>query len=486
LRKNQEADMADRDDAGVPDEPLDEADEAFQDEMPDEFSDEPLGETGEEQFELTPEKATGFEKNSGAPGVFNRGRVLKVICVAFAVIVGGGLLVNISRGNKKTTEAAESGRAARPPSDFLARELERSRRRPPDAPGGEDAALPALPEAVPVSLDPDSPAAFLAGPGPYAPPPPPQQQTQTGGGGRAQSDPLLAAYVSPLVPAIQGSFFAQDQGLGTPAAPGNQYYPESYPGSYAASEYQRVLQEAYAQQPYAQAPYAPAQDPYAAQNSQENKQAFYAGGTPGGGMFLDDSSLWTGTVIPAVLITAINTDLPGNTLARVTENIYDSKTGGNLLVPQGTILVARYNSSVSYAQHRVQIVWDTLIRPDGFFLELSGANGVDRKGMAGLEAEYHENWFEYLKAAGIIAMFSVANSRMTEEAAKYASDSAASGIAQANAEMVNELGGGIVGRAMNIQPTLTVENGTVINIMLNRTISLPPVPGYPVTRRYTR
>jgi type IV secretion system protein VirB10 len=131
-------------------------------------------------------------------------------------------------------------------------------------------------------------------------------------------------------------------------------------------------------------------------------------------------------------------------------------------------------------------VWDTLIRPDGFLLELQGANGVDRKGMAGLPAEYHENWFEYLKAAGIIAMFSVANSHMTEEVAKYASDSAASAVAQGNAEFVNQMSGNIVSRAMNIQPTLTVDNGTVINIMLNQTISLPPIAPYPVTQRYVK
>jgi type IV secretion system protein VirB10 len=224
-----------------------------------------------------------------------------------------------------------------------------------------------------------------------------------------------------------------------------------------------------------------AADPYSAQNNQQGKEDFYApadaSAESDGSRFLNDASLWIGTIIPAVLLTSINTDLPGNILARVTENIYDSKTGRNLLVPQGTILVARYNSSVSYSQRRIQIVWDTLIRPDGFLLELPGANGVDRRGMAGLEAEYHENWFEYLKAAGVISMFSIANSKMTAEAAKYASGDTAAGIAQANTGFVNQLGGGIVSRAMNIQPTLTVDNGEVINIMLARNVFLPPAAG---------
>jgi type IV secretion system protein VirB10 len=139
---------------------------------------------------------------------------------------------------------------------------------------------------------------------------------------------------------------------------------------------------------------------------------------------------------------------------------------------------------VSYAQKRVQIAWDVLIRPDGFTVELGGMNAVDRMGYSGQEAEYHENWFEYLKAAGIISVFSLANARMTEEAAKYASSETAAAVAQANSQYVNQIGGNFVSRAMNIQPTLTVDGGTLINIMLNKTIYLPPCGGYPASQKY--
>jgi type IV secretion system protein VirB10 len=223
-------------------------------------------------------------------------------------------------------------------------------------------------------------------------------------------------------------------------------------------------------------------------DNQADKQSFYDSGSGGGvaanGRFLGANSLWIGTVIPGILETAINSDLPGNVLARVTQNVYDSQTGRSLLIPQGTVLVAKYNSSVSYAQHRVQIVWDTLIRPDGLQIDLGGMNSVDRAGMSGQEAEYHENWFEYLKAAGIVTMFSLANASMTAAAARYSSDASASAVANSNSELVNQLGGGMAGRAMNIQPTLTVENGTLVNIMLNKTLYLPPVELRPVTQKY--
>ena len=189
-------------------------------------------------------------------------------------------------------------------------------------------------------------------------------------------------------------------------------------------------------------------------------------------------------MIPAVLETSVNTDLPGNVIARVSENVYDSRTGQKLLIPQGSILVARYNSSVSYAQKRVQIVWDLLIRPDGYQLELEGMNGVDKRGMAGLPAEYRENWFEYVKAAGIITMFSIANSRMAEETAKYGSSETAAGVTASNAEFINQIGGNIVSRAMDIQPTLILHSGEKVFVMLNKNVYLPPVQNHPVSGKY--
>jgi type IV secretion system protein VirB10 len=132
----------------------------------------------------------------------------------------------------------------------------------------------------------------------------------------------------------------------------------------------------------------------------------------------------------------------------------------------------------------VQIAWDTLIRPDGFQLSLGGMDGVDRRGMAGQPARHSENWFQYLQAAGLIAMFSIASARMTEEAARHANEAVAGSIAQSNTEFVNQVGGNIVSRAMNVQPTLTVDSGTQVNIMINRNLSIPPLPSFPVVQPF--
>jgi type IV secretion system protein VirB10 len=226
---------------------------------------------------------------------------------------------------------------------------------------------------------------------------------------------------------------------------------------------------------------------YQGQNMQDIKQAFYSSGRKDDatGGFIGSDTVWNGTIIPGVLITGINTDLPGDIEARVSENIYDSLTGKELLIPQGSILIAAYNSSVSFAQSRVQIAWNTLIRPDGFQITLGNMNGVDEQGYSGTKGRMDEHLFEYVKAAGIISAFTIANGEFNNTIASTTNPSVQNLVA-ANQNYITQVGAKIIDRTMNIQPTLTVKSGTKINIMLNKNISLPPVEDHPVTAVYRR
>jgi type IV secretion system protein VirB10 len=425
-----------------------------------------------ESYEMSPDEATNL--SGGKPSVLNRKKIMIIICIFFAVFICGGLILNSLKPKKNNSSSDVDLYAANSSSDFINSLQNRAanRREPepaviqPDEPEVKPEPEPLLPpvsfnrpyDVEPVRPAPQSPS--------YSQPPPSQN-----------NQPPPTHFKSPLVPAIEGRLFSQPAQYSqpSPAVPSNRSPAEEYFSSAAAQG------RSYSN------PYDSRVSDYSIQNDQQNKMSFYDssdGSSPGTGYYLGENSLWTGTIIPGVLETAINTDLPGNILARVTQNIFDSRTGRNLLIPQGTILLARYNSSVSYAQHRVQIAWDTIIRPDGFQIDLDGANGVDKSGMSGQAAKYHENWFEYLKAAGIITLFSIANAKMTESAAQYATDASAANIAEANSALVNQIGGNLVGRAMNVQPTLTVDNGTQINIMLNRTLYLPPVPAYQPSKKY--
>ena len=73
----------------------------------------------------------------------------------------------------------------------------------------------------------------------------------------------------------------------------------------------------------------------------------------------------TGTIIPAILISGINSDLPGPIIAQVRENVYDSTAGRYLLIPQGAKLHGIYDSAIAYGQQRVLIAWQRLVFPNG-------------------------------------------------------------------------------------------------------------------------
>ena len=101
-------------------------------------------------------------------------------------------------------------------------------------------------------------------------------------------------------------------------------------------------------------------DPTAVQNRQDQKGAFLKGGSTetrnSGNLILPASpyQVMAGTVIAGALVTGIKSDLPGDVIATVTEPVKDTATGEFLLIPQGSRILGRYNSSVSYGQSRVQ------------------------------------------------------------------------------------------------------------------------------------
>lgn len=226
---------------------------------------------------------------------------------------------------------------------------------------------------------------------------------------------------------------------------------------------------------------------YEVQNMQGNKQDFYTTNKDSmiTGDLLAPNTIWEGTSIPAILITGINTDMPGQIKAMTTENIYDSQTGNVLLIPQGTTLIAEYNSSVSYSQKRVQIAWNTLIRPDGFRLSLGNMTGVDEEGYSGVKGFVNDHLFEYVKAVGIIAAFTAINGEFATTL-NLTNNETAQNIMSGTQGVVNDLGTKLIERALDVQPTIRIRSGKNVHIFINKTLSLPPLDTPPVTTKYQR
>lgn len=261
-----------------------------------------------------------------------------------------------------------------------------------------------------------------------------------------------------------------------------------YTGGMANNSSQRMSREEYIAQLMKQS-VAATQSVYGNQGNgnQNSKESFYgnANGLAGQGQYLSYASLWDGTIITGALVTAVNTDNPGVIIARVTENVYSSYDSSFLLVPEGTLLYATYNSSVSYGQNRVQIAWNLLIRPDGYRMELGNMNGVDAQGQSGSRGRVTNHPFETLKALGLVAVFSIIQTEITKDIETQNNEYLQNSMSDVYAE-ASKLGNKIVDRALNIKPTITIKQGTQIKFITNTPLELPPVKVNQVNRKYVR
>uniref|UniRef100_UPI0032DEF470 TrbI/VirB10 family protein n=1 Tax=Enterobacter cloacae TaxID=550 RepID=UPI0032DEF470 len=154
-------------------------------------------------------------------------------------------------------------------------------------------------------------------------------------------------------------------------------------------------------------------DPTAVQNRQDQKEAFLKAGSTetrnSGHLALPASpyQVMAGTVIAGALVTGIKSDLPGDVIATVTEPVYDTATGKFLLIPQGSRILGKYNSQVSYGQSRVQVVWNRVILPDTSSLTLDNLVGTDPAGYAGLEDDVDWHWKRIVSGAVLTTLLGV-------------------------------------------------------------------------------
>ena len=171
-------------------------------------------------------------------------------------------------------------------------------------------------------------------------------------------------------------------------------------------------------------------------------------------------------------------------LATVSENVYDSVTGRNLLIPQGSKLLAKYSSNISFGQNRVQVAWQRLIRPDGVSLQMANMNGVDPQGMSGYTGHVDEHWWQYAKGIGLMVLFSIIDGQL-QYSTKQANTAGAADVANSLTSGIDQVGTQYTANAMNVQPTITVKQGAKVQVFVNSDIIMPPADQRPVPKKYS-
>jgi type IV secretory pathway VirB10-like protein len=189
-------------------------------------------------------------------------------------------------------------------------------------------------------------------------------------------------------------------------------------------------------------------------------------------------SVMAGSIIPAVLVNGINSDLPGPVVAQVSQNVFDSATGKCLLIPQGSRLIGDYSNAILYGQQRVRVEFERLILPDMSSMDLPHASGADEAGYAGMNDEVDNHYLSTFGTAGVMALIS-GGQTLGQIAAfnnsgtgygpggytnqwELATQSAGAGAAS----QMGGVGSQVVSKGLNRAPTLTVRPGFQLNVML--------------------
>lgn len=191
-------------------------------------------------------------------------------------------------------------------------------------------------------------------------------------------------------------------------------------------------------------------------------------------------TLRAGFVIPAVLISGINSDLPGQIIGQVSQDVYDTSTGRHRVIPQGTRLVGAYSSEVAYGQKRVLVAWQRLVFPDGRAMDIGAMPGTDSAGYAGLNDRVNNH---YLRIFGQAALLSgvIAGVELSQKDSQDSVSnqfSAGSALSQALGRSLGQALTQLFQKNLSIAPTLEVRPGFRFNVMVVKDLDFdrPYVP----------
>nr|WP_295742491.1 TrbI/VirB10 family protein [uncultured Acidocella sp.] len=177
-----------------------------------------------------------------------------------------------------------------------------------------------------------------------------------------------------------------------------------------------------------------------------------------------------GTVISASLLTGLNSDLPGEVTAQVTENVYDSVTGRYLLIPQGSRLIGSYDSVVAFGQSRALVAWQRIVMPDGSSIRIDNLPATDAAGYTGLKDQVDYHTWTLLKGIAMSTLLGV-GTQVT-----FGSDNSdlVEAIRESTQDSTNQAGQRIVEKDLNIQPTITVRPGWPLRVVVHKDLVLRP------------
>lgn len=187
-----------------------------------------------------------------------------------------------------------------------------------------------------------------------------------------------------------------------------------------------------------------------------------------------DTVVMEGAILDAALLTAINTDLPGDVTAIITRDVYDSMQPEKyLLIPKGSKLIGSYNSEANIGQERVMMAFKRLIFPDGSSINLLGMPGTDQIGMSGMKGDVDNHFIKMFGASFMIAGISrLVTPKQPATVNVYGTGGGQ--LATEAGAILADISSRILQRNEIIPPTITIPEGERFNVRVNKDIHLTP------------
>ena len=191
---------------------------------------------------------------------------------------------------------------------------------------------------------------------------------------------------------------------------------------------------------------------------------------------LTDTDLRVGTVIPAIMINGINSELAGTVIAQVSQNIWDTTHGRHILIPQGTRVIGNYTGDVQHGQSRVAVAWNRLQFPNGKTLSISTMGGADQAGYTGFSDLVNKHYTKTFGGATLLSIISgLASSAASDD--DVSSQSTEETLSDSIAEKYAEVGTQMIEQSLKIKPTVIIRPGYRFTIIVNKDFVLDAYEG---------
>lgn len=187
-----------------------------------------------------------------------------------------------------------------------------------------------------------------------------------------------------------------------------------------------------------------------------------------------------GSIIPAVMISGLNSDINGQVVAQVRENVYDSISGRYLLIPQGAKLVGQFSNQVAYGQNRIAVAWQRVIYPNGYSWSLKGIPGSSVDGFSGFYDQVDNHYWQLFGSSFIMGVitagmqYSQNNTNTTSQIGGFYNPTVGQTMAGSLGQQLGQTGMMITQKQLNIAPTITVRQGYKFTIMMTADVELKP------------